>query len=259
LIDVDPERYSVSLLREWKRIAEARPLLSVQGNARNLYELARHERMVQGVGREGASRAVHRWALDIGLEKTWGSTIAQACEALFAEIIFNIFDHSIDVPAYIKLGSRQRVLTLSYEGALFGLDEWESAPSRGGGSVVLSLVKRMSQSVLINHTYREGVNRWYIAYKQKPGDGCGLHLAARPSEAELERISSCSIVWLYAGGTTFTLSDPMRVLLLVKDRGVRRVNVVDISKTHFLAPRLSEYANNIGVELQFLEVPPARQ
>jgi hypothetical protein len=259
LIDVDPSRYSASLLREWKRIAERRPLLSAHGETADLYDLPTLQRIAGNIGRSATSRFVRSWSHDIGLERTWGRTLAQACEALLTEIIFNVFDHGEEGVAMVTLGARERVLTLSYPGVRFGVEEWRKSQSPGGGARVLEILWNLSPAILVNHAYRNGINSWYIAYQQRPDDDCELRLGPRPSDDELDRMAGCSVVRLYVEGGTLTLSEPMALLWALGRRGVTRVAVVDVDETHILAAPLVTYAKERGIEVRFLGVPPAPQ
>ena len=121
LIDVDVKRHTAELLHEWKRLGEMAPLADLRG-ASQKYDLPNYSSPV-GVKDESTKgprpagdllREITSWSQDVGLEKAWGVRHGEAVEALFAELLFNLADHSPGCGsiAHITTGASEVSLSL---------------------------------------------------------------------------------------------------------------------------------------------------
>lgn len=256
LIDVEDPRYPPELLREWKRLAEQRPLAAMHGDESLLLELPSLRREVPIGEYAEIAAIVGQWVLDIGLSATWGSRHAEAIAALAAEILTNARQHSSPPATSASLVAGGREVSIECKGSRFGLDDWRKAAKPGGGSQVLGLVlDQLAPSLTVTHTYRRGVNSWNLALHGWPDDGCSWDAARPLSHLDLARLSECSFVRLRVGGVTLMMSWPRQLLSQLAAAGISRVVVTDVADAHFLANALKEWAERCGIELTFLGMP----
>jgi hypothetical protein len=260
LIDVDDPRYPVELLREWKRIAEQRPLADAQGHGEFLYDLVSFSRHIAISDPTDLPKLISEWSQDIGVEHTWGTRHAQAIEALVVETLLNASQHSSPPATSALLNSHGRELSVEYRGLRFGVDELQQVDNPGGGSQVLKLVREeLAQSLGVTHTFRDGVNAWHVSLEQWPNDGCLWEVTKSPSDVDLSRLAGCDAVRLTLGGASLMISAPRRLLHEFARAGITRVVVIDVSDSHILADAIKESAAASGVALTFLGMPQRRR
>ncbi len=254
LVDVDNRRYPTSLLKEWKRIGEAAPLASAHGDAASA-SLPDFARIADLASEEDVPLLVAEWSHDIGLAKAWGRRHAEATEALTAEILLNHIQHS-GGSLSATLRAETSMVCIALEGNRFGPEELRVEGRQGGGATVLGLVENeLPASLEVSHTYRGTENTWRVTLDGWPDDGCTWDAETRPTDKDLDSLAGCAFVRLRVGNVTLMMSFPVRLLADLASSGVSRVVVVDVDDSHFLAERLTDQAEGLGIRLEFLGIP----
>lgn len=263
LIDVEVARYSPELLLEWKRIGEATPLTSARGDNQGSL-LPTYTKRVPITSSDNSnmigahiSNNIRMWTNDIGLQKAWGQRHCQAVEALYAELLLNMAQHSLSHVGLAHLSAKQSGVRLSFKSERFGPPEWRRAERRRGGWAVLQMVQEDLQgSLRLSHRYSNGENTWHLSVNGWPDDQCELSLPDLPTTIpQLNHLNGCSVVRLRIGDTALAISNTVELMQALYSVGVTTIALVDVEDSHFLAGMLARLAREHRMDLIFLGMP----
>jgi hypothetical protein len=252
IIDDDETRFTVGLLRGWRRRAELIASYAMDGRSRYDDEdevegatrwrwrdtvieshdlvdgrlIVSHSTSFEYGSAQQLHRRVYEFLRDVGVTTGWGNVGAELVRLLAYEIALNAFRHGGS--SEITLSSAASSVCVSHSGARFGLHDLERSEGRGGKAAVDAFRESARGAFALSYRWHQEVNEWYISDLVDDAgvsNPCGIQLdeARRDlvSEATADRLSGCDEIHIYPP-EFFSFSDAAflseEVLVALPDR-----------------------------------------
>ena len=206
-IDDDESRFTVQLLREWRRLAELRAEFEIGRSAVPLPPEASRglvtDRRVLPHSREALREEVSTFLEDIGAPAAWGDLYELVRMTLY-EIALNSAIHGN--ASRIEIESDGCAVCVHDDGARFGLADLRRADGRGGYRAVQDLDRTASGTFSL--VYREADhNEWFVVdlvLTRGEDVPCAIPLEYSSLHsgdlfAKLDNLQSCDEIHLYPG------------------------------------------------------------
>lgn len=172
LIDDDEERFTVSLLREWKRIAEETAFLEI-GRPTEASSGVIFPSYSVDLAWRGSRATFHiqiaNFMNDTGIVRNWGLKESRKVHNLIYEIALNAVHHG--GVQHMQLEIDRFDLTLRYNGERFGLRDLLATSGRGGRRTVESFIECDGEVRTLSFSHDSGVNTWIISDLEHPDAG----------------------------------------------------------------------------------------
>jgi len=199
LIDDNEDRFTVKLLKEWKRAAEKSAWREMdRGGADAL--LLDHSVVVPGAQEDGPLReAVLAFFDDCGAAGVWKGGILSSVRLLAYEVLLNSFRHG--GAGSVLLRSRKGVVHIEERGVPFGPRQLLAADGRGGRASLESFRAQCDGRLELTYRHDGGANRWAVVDLSRNlghHHPCALRLRPRAvDEGAFARLAGCEEVHLY--------------------------------------------------------------
>jgi hypothetical protein len=169
LVDDDEARFTVPLLKEWKRVAECSAALEI-GRPTTTWRRAVLPTYSAALTWHGTRASFHtqiaNFLSDTGVVQYWGLKASKEAHNLIYEIALNAIQHS--GVQRIQLEVDKLDLTLGYEGDRFGLRDLLATPGRGGRQTVEGFIEQEGGVRALNFSHDSGMNYWIISDLEHP-------------------------------------------------------------------------------------------
>lgn len=163
LIDTDESRFSIEVLRGWKRLAELRARISLElGHSvelePSLLQSTSFPEEVQHIESLGSeNRQIGNLLLDCCVKQIWGQDVMEALRDLLIEITRNSIYHG--GASHVTIAVEPRRVVFLDNGALFDPRQLSRLESNTGGAASMShLLKAFAERMIVEYARAENEN-----------------------------------------------------------------------------------------------------
>jgi hypothetical protein len=265
LVDTDETRYSIEMLRTWRKLAEERARLrqALSGHPTvgdlSLREIGLAQDKIAMDALPGAGEAIG-WAVhDSCMSEVWGRDIAYAVRDFLIEHVRNSFEHGKATRATLEIEPHR--IMVSDDGTPFGIQSLLAQGLGSGGSMAARvLAERFGSRVLLSQNTVAGRNCLYVAFIGSRRDiskatPCSVELLLddiRQRRYNLDGLEGCERIYVLLPPFT-TFSDGARIQQNLENdlpRGKAFVLVVsDVSSA------VQEHIRSVLPKVEILDIP----
>jgi hypothetical protein len=207
LIDKDEHRFTVPLLKEWRRTAERKAELRQaygQFDIR-IFKLFSHEGLINldNLG----EKTVHELLIHAGVFFAWGDRIGRAVRDAVFEIAQNALSHG--KANWVLVKTTPVSVLISDDGTIFNPNDLLRVEnSRGGARAISELKGQLGDALLTSASYGNGLNTFQIQYvrsleditKATPCHIDGKHIVLQSlfmgELADLDAFKGCETIYI---------------------------------------------------------------
>ncbi|MFF7163967.1 hypothetical protein ACFZBP_21865 [Streptomyces sp. NPDC008086] len=204
MIDDDEKRFTVEILKKWKKSAERIAGKEIGGALRSLLPalLIDHEICITRTDFErGMEEILKSFLDDCGALAAWGQKRYNATILLAYELTLNAFQHgSVD---QVRITTKKGCLHIFHPGEKFGPEDLLQVDGQGGQAALRAFKEQCSGSLELIYRSDGGSNEWAIIDFSRGLNHhhpCGVRLGRNFDLTEsTSRVRGCEEVHIYLG------------------------------------------------------------